>query len=96
VLSEDGFIYLLTRYTATVFKMDSDGSVLSKKKIGDTSSGQPLITSEGRLYHCSTLNDIGTLNKIYYDDIGSLPEGKWPMYGGNQQCSGYVFDSRNL
>jgi outer membrane protein assembly factor BamB len=91
VLSEDGFIYLLTRHPATLFKIDDDGKVISKNKIGDTSSGQPLITSEGLLYYCSTLNDIGTRNRIYYDDVGSLPEGIWPMYGGNQQRSGNHF-----
>ncbi|MEA2067135.1 MAG: PQQ-binding-like beta-propeller repeat protein [Thermotogota bacterium] len=64
VLSEDGIIYLLTRQPATLFKINNDGNVLSRRKIGDTSSGQPLITSEGLLYYCSTLNEIGTRNRI--------------------------------
>ncbi|MFO7882115.1 MAG: PQQ-binding-like beta-propeller repeat protein [Kosmotogaceae bacterium] len=87
-LSNDGFVYLLTRSPATIFKIDRDGNIISKKKIGYTSSGSPLITSEGLLYYCSTLNDIGTLNKIYYEDIDSLPDEVWPVHGGNQKRSG--------
>lgn len=88
VLSENDFIYLITKGPATLFKIDSDGNILSKKGIGHTSPGAPLITSEGLLYYCSTLNDIGTRNRVYYSVIGSLPEGIWPMYGGDQQRSG--------
>ncbi len=88
VLSENDFIYLITKNPANLFKIDRDGNIHSKKDIGHTSSGAPLITSEGLLYYCSTLDDIGTRNRIYFDEIELLPEGIWPMYGGEQQRSG--------
>ncbi len=85
LIADNNRIYVVGEQDATLYTLDDNGAILSKRSAGRSTISSPVMSADGTIYFGANLNDIGSSSVVFSVETDSAPAGPWPMFGRDAQ-----------